>query len=274
MKKLYALPLAVLALTACSESTGPESASSLSPSYAKGGNPGKPGGGGGGGGGTPITVFTANDSYNFDGEIIASAGSAWGTQLDPSAQGAASSPTIATVPGTSNKFLGRFEETHTQALLTVANGGEKYELEFDLYIIGSWDGKGKQAQHGVFEANIVQIGYQCTPFDIQNIFSTTFSNQLTVQQDYPAPAFSGGGSKAGTGAVSTDALGYKNYPLLSNTPLFRSFGDAIYRMKFAGANPCGSGNTVTFVIGTSNPTQQNMWDESWGIDNLMIKAGS
>ena len=120
----------------------------------------------------------------------------------------------------------------------------------------------------------MQIGYQCTPFDITNIFSTTFSNQLTVQQDYPAAAFSSGGSKAGSGAVAIDALGYRNLPLESNTPPFRSFGDATYHMSFAGANPCGAGNPVQFVIGTSNPTQQSTWDESWGIDNLSIKAGS
>jgi hypothetical protein len=172
MKKLFALPLAAFTLAACSDSTAPETTSDASPAYAQGGVPGKPGDGGGGG--VTITTFTANDSYNFDSDVIISAGSAWGTQLDPDATGIASGPGIVTVPGTSNKFLGRFDETHTQALLTVLDGGEVYELAFDLYIIGSWDGKGKQAQHGVFQANIVQIGYQCTPFDITTIFSTTF----------------------------------------------------------------------------------------------------
>jgi hypothetical protein len=148
-----------------------------------------------------------------------------------------------------------------------------YSLTFDLYIIGSWDGRGKQAQQGIFEGNFFTIAYRCngasgagTP-----IFQTSFSNQLTVQQDFPNALFTGG-YKAGTESIAKDALDYRNDPT-SNTPLFRSFGDVTYRLTYSGTNPCGSGVPLAFVFRTAaDPDQQSLYDESWGVDNVIVKA--
>ncbi|MEO8192504.1 MAG: hypothetical protein ABI681_01555 [Gemmatimonadales bacterium] len=264
MKRIMYASLATLVFAGCSEPTAPSKALDVtSPVYAR-----KTGGGGAGGGPTTVVI---DDNFSFEPGAAATA-SSFGTELQAGAVGEASDPAVATSPS-GQRFLGRFQETRTQLVLTTPAGHSKYSLAFDLYTIGSWDGKGKQAQNGVFEANVVQIGYRCgTSATITPLFSTTFSNQLTVQQDYPR-ALGLGGNKAGTGSFAQDALGYRGHPELSNTPPFRSFADVSYRLTFAGANPCGT-NAMSFVWDTSNPTQQNLNDESWGIDNVNLKMGS
>lgn len=268
MKKFLAVPLAVLFVAACSESsTAPvRSNADVTPSYAK---PVPPSTGGG-----PTNVLV-NDFFDFQTGIAVSGagGSTFTTALQDGVIGASADDPITVSSPSGASFLGRFPETRTDAHLNVVNGFDKYTLSFDLYIIGSWDGIGKQAQHGVFQANVVSISALCGT-TVVPIFSTTFSNQLTVQQDFPLPAGSGGGAKAATDAFSTETLGYRGHPELSNTPTFRSFSDAIYKLTYSGDNPCGSGNAITFVWSTSNPRQQSMIDESWGIDNVRIKTGT
>ena len=73
------------------------------------------------------------------------------------------------------------------------------------------------------------ISYKCGTADPVSIYKTSFSNQLTVQQDYPL-AYLTGGNKAATGSYDQDLLNYRSAPSLSNTPVFRSFGDVEYHM--------------------------------------------
>ena len=267
MKKFFAVPLAVLFVAACSESTNPVS-TDLDVNY------GKPVA-------EPPEVCSScpvRGTFTFEsGTTVSSAGSGGasvGTDIQPDVVASASGPTVVTAPN-GQDFLGRFEETRTMVTIN-APAGSSYNLNFDLYIIGSWDGRGKQAQSGAFDANVVDIGYRCSPTGVTtSLMKTTFSNQLTVQQDYPLPYLQGG-NKAGTGAEFIDALGYKgardvNGNLISNTPVFRSFGDAIYNMTFSGANPCG-GAGIQFTISTSNPRQQSTYDESWGVDNVIVRT--
>jgi len=260
MKKLFAVPLAVLFVAACSDSTSPASSTDLDPSYAKPTTP---------------VVYCGScptvGSWDFESgsTISAVGGSTIGTELQPEVTGTASGADVIEAPF-GQSFLGRFENTRTMVVIN-STGGANYNLTFDLYIIGSWDGRGKQAQQGVFQANVVDIGYRCEAGDpITSLFKTTFSNQYTVQQDYPN-SYLTGGFKAGSGSEGIDELGYRTTPSISNTPEFRSFGDAIYTMNFSGVNPCSGG--ITFTISTSNPTQQSVYDESWGVDNIVVKAG-
>jgi hypothetical protein len=262
MKKLFAVPLAVLFVAACSDSTSPASSTDLNPSYAKPTTP---------------TVVCAScpvaGEWDFENGTTISAvgGGTIATELQPGNTGSASDPNVVEAPFGQN-FLGRFANTRTMVVIN-STGGANYNLTFDLYIIGSWDGRGKQAQQGVFKANVVDIGYRCSPSGaITSLFKTTFSNQYTVQQDYPN-AYLSGGFKAGSGAEGIDELGYRTTPLISNTPEFRSFGDAIYNMTFSGANQCG-GAAMTFIVSSSNPDQQSVYDESWGVDNVVVRSGT
>jgi hypothetical protein len=187
------------------------------------------------------------------------------TELQPGGAGTASDPDVVVAPH-GEKFLGRFDNTRTMVVINFPAGTSNYRADFDFYVIGSWDGRGKQAQHGVFDSNVFDISSRCGT-TVTSIFKTTFSNQLTVQQDYPLPYLTGG-NKAGTNATDIDKLDYRHSPNLSNTPQFRSFGDAIYAMSFGGAAPCSG--AFSLLISTSNPTQQNVWDESWGVDNVKL----
>jgi hypothetical protein len=260
MKKLFALPLAALVFAACSEATAPESTADLSARYAKPIKNPPP---------SPATTLVA--SFLFNGAIDAQAGAGIGTDTDDESV-AGNAADLHYVPNDlSNGFVGRFNNTNTRLILTPANAATKYTVDFDLYVIGSWDGRGKQAQQGSFLANVIDVGYRCTAGGpVTSIFKTTFSNQYTVQQDYPNTYLTGG-FKAGTGSSAIDALGYAGHPELSNTPQFRSFGDATYALSFSGANPCGTA-AVQFTISTSNPTQQSVIDESWGVDNILVRA--
>jgi len=264
MKKYFAVPLAVLFVAACSDSTSPTNTVNATPRYAK---PTPPPTGG-------CTTCSIDGFYNFDGGVVGtSGGTTVATELQPGAAGTADAADVVTAPS-GQKYLGRFTNTLTAVIVNVPAGGARYILNFDFYTIGSWDGRGKQAQHGVFDANVFDISYRCSTAGAQtSVFKTSFSNQLTVQQDYPQ-AYLAGGNKAATGAFITDALQYAAHPELSNTPLFRSFGDVSYHMTFQGVNPCGGTSAVTFIISTSNPTQQSVYDESWGVDNIHVQAGA
>ena len=263
MKKFFAVPLAVLFVAACSDSTAPVSSNStLNPSYAKPTTPV-----------VPCASCPQLAFYDFEGGVVGSAGGTTvATDLQPGTAGTADAADVVTAPG-GQKFLGRFDNTRTMVTITVPGGNPNYRVDFDFYTIGSWDGRGKQAQTGVFQANVYELGYRCTAGGaITDIFKTTFSNQLTVQQDYPN-AYLTGGFKAATGAYATDSLDYRSAPTLSNTPVFRSFGDVEYHMTAGGASPCG-GADFTLTISTSNPTQQSVYDESWGVDNIHIYSGT
>lgn len=266
MKKLFALPLAVFFVAACSESTAPESAADLTPSYGKPVNPptGETGG---------CTTCPVDGFYDFEGGVVANnGGTSVATDLQPEGQGTASDALVVEAP-TGESFLGRFENVRTMVVINVPAGHPKYSLTFDFYAIGSWDGRGKQAQNGAFDANVFDLAWRCTPASpATSIFKTTFSNQKTVQQDYPL-AYLTGGYKAASGSFEQDGLDYISHPELSHTPVFRSYGDVSYHMGSAGANPCGTG-AFQLLISTSNPTQQSVMDESWGVDNIRIKAGT
>jgi len=267
MRRIAGLSLAALFMGACSEPTTPAAGLDLAPSYRRKTPPPPP---------VSFTPNVVDDFYDFELGAMAEANSHLTTEIEAGTAGIASDPNVSEAPS-GERFFGRLQNTHTQALLVVPVGGAMYSLAFDLYTIGSWDGKGRQAQQGTFQANIFSVGYRCDgATGITDLFSTTFSNQLTVQQDYPLAVNSGGGARAATGSTAIDALGYREHPELSNTPTFRSFGDVTYQLAFSGNNPCagiGDGG-ITFILGTLNPTQQNLHDESWGIDNVEIKSGS
>jgi len=261
MKKLFAVPLAVFFVAACSDSTAPARTADLDPSYAK---PAPPPAGGCG------TSCAFEDIYTFEGVATASGGTSVGTDVQDGFSGA-SAATVIEAPNHYTHFIGRFENTRTTVTMNIPAGYATYDLAFDFYTIGSWDGRGKQAQQGIFKANVFDLSYRCGTDTPVSLFTTSFSNQATVQQDYPN-SYLKGGFKAATDSYGVDLLGYREDPS-SNTPLFRSYGDVEYTIRSAGTNPC-NGAAVQFIVSTSNPTQQSVYDESWGVDNIHIKAGN
>lgn len=258
MKPLFSLSLAALIVVGCSESTSPTS--NLAPDYAKpSSDPG-----------FTVAGTLTNDSFSFDdGTFSSAAGSSFFIE-DLDGGFGASAPTLAGVyNNASNRFIGRLD--NHKLGLAVANAGSRYSIDFDLYVIGSWDGNGKQSgkQWG---ADIWSAGVACSPNGaaVQNLITTTFSNQKTVQQSFP-DSYGNGGSPAFRGAFAVDALGFINDPT-SHTPQFSSAGDSWYKMSFKGNNPCGGGNPLYLVFTVPNANLQSNYDESWGVDNVSIKT--
>ena len=259
MKPLFSLSVAAIAIVACTDSTSPTS--SLSTSNAKQSDP-------------IITVAgtLTNNTYTFDdGTFSASDGGTFTVESLTGGFGA-SSPNLGSVfNNAANKFIGRVDNHKVN--LIVPNGGSTYEVSYDLYIIGSWDGNGKQSgkQYGV---DIWENSIACSPTGpaVATLIRTTFSNQKTVQQSFPHNYGQGGGTnKAGSGSFAVNALGYINDPT-SHTPQFESVGDTWYKLRFAGVNPCGAGNPIYLQWSVPGATLQSNYDESWGVDNVVIKT--
>lgn len=260
MKHLVSLSAAVLVMAACSEATAP---SDLSTRQSKpSSDPG-------------ITVAgnLTNDTFTFeDFSISGAGGTSWAADQLTDGTFGVSSPPITAAYNSSTHFMGR--EDNTALFLIVPNPGSRYSLSFDLYIVGSWDGQGQQAQNGAFGQDIWSASIRCgSPTAVAStiLLETDFSNQLTVQQSYPNSATQRGGSKAGTGSYGQDLLGFRNDPSV-NTPVFRSFGDTEYHMSFSGLNPCAAGQTAYFTFIVPNANLQSNYDESWGLDNVVIKT--
>jgi len=257
MKPLFTLSLAMIAIVACSDSTSPTSNLATRDGKSSGGT-------------FTVSGSLTNDMFPFDdGTFNGSAGSTFTVESLTGGFGT-SAPNLGSVfNNASNKFIGRLDNHKVN--LIVPNGGSMYDISYDLYIIGSWDGNGKQSgkQYGV---DLWENSIACSPTGpaVASLIKTTFSNQKTVQQSYPHNYGAGGGSnKAADGAFAINALGYINDPT-SHTPQFESYGDTWYKLHFAGVNPCGAGNPIYLQFSVPGATLQSNYDESWGIDNVHI----
>src|SRR5512140_3224658 len=145
MKTYVPLAAAALLFAACSESTSPTA--TLSPQNTKSTPP------------PPITVVgnLTSDNYTFeDASISGAGGTGWAEEAVGTA-GTIGPEAVSTTEAYngSTRFLGR--ASNNALFLVVPNGGHTYDLSFDLYTIGSWDGQGKQAQHGTFGQDIWRL---------------------------------------------------------------------------------------------------------------------
>lgn len=180
-----------------------------------------------------VSVVIATDLlYNFE----SGAPSVW------------SPTTVSTTPNGATKYLGQFGTTNSAVLsLTNLSPHQTVLIEFDLYVIGGWQGL---ATNGNFAVSTTST------LGTTSLFSQTFSNITGDTQTYP----SGTSNAPGTGATATNSLGFIN-----PTPIL--YNDATYHVSLTSSDT-STNMTVTFasiltdVIG-------NM---SWGIDNVHIHA--
>ncbi len=152
----------------------------------------------------------------------------------------------------SRKFLGRFANDAINLSLGSLPAHIAATLDFDLYIIQSWDGDGPEPGTPDFWTFDVVGG---------SSFTTTFSNFPNRTQDYPnayAPPPSDAINPEKTGATESNTLGY---------PGFSDFpgGDSVYHLtfNFPHVDP-----TVAFNFTGSSLTSVS--DESWGLDNVQL----
>lgn len=145
-------------------------------------------------------------------------------------------------------FLGQFgNQTVTLALTKDIPG--VVTLEFDLFLINSWDGNEKSYGPDYFALGLGD-GFQ--------LLHTTFSNldEYDWNQSYPNAAGKGD-FPPGTQAKEKDSLGYTYH------------GDSVYHLKYHFHHKKGN-----FLIQFAASGLQELSDESWGIDNVVVKGAA
>lgn len=161
-----------------------------------------------------------------------------------------SSEDIATSPS-GEHFLGEFGSEGPELTLTGLPAHSELVLEFDLYIIDSWNGNGSTTSGSA--PDILTFEVVGGPL----LKQTTFSNKPADPQAFPGN-FPGGSFAAGTDALDVNALGYPD-----DTD---QFGDSIYRLRFVFPH---TGSSISLLFGSQQSSAQN---EVWGIDNVRVLA--
>jgi hypothetical protein len=128
------------------------------------------------------------------------------------------------------------------------------ELSFDLYVLKSWDGNSRPYGPDRFTARVAG-----GPI----LLDTTFSNNPKVKEDgsyqsYPASHEEAASNPPWTGAASTGTLGYNKF-----------FKDSIYHLSFEFPHT-EPGLVVEFA--SSLFEGKGTADESWGLDNVILRA--
>ena len=257
MNRSHMICAAALVLAACAEPTSPTAVSDLTPSYAR-----KPSG--------PTQSVVGNlqnNTFRFAAGDYAMEGST-STSLevqDQNSAGVSSVMTEAMPSAPTNYVLGRL--SNQQVVIGINPGAVEYQLTLDFYAIGSWDGRGQQAQHGAFGQDSWQVSALCGT-EVVDVFTTSFSNQKSVQQHYPS-SISGKPSQWLTKSSGTNVTGFS-----AIVPLFQSVVDSHYQLTFTGANPCGSLPFTAIRLSIPGFDLQGRSDEAWAVDNLTIKTDS
>jgi Ca2+-binding RTX toxin-like protein len=159
-----------------------------------------------------------------------------------------SNKAYATTPIGARRFLGKF--SNNSVSLSLENrifSRSRISLDFDLYVIDSWDGNNPRFGPDKF---LISLN------DSQVLLDTTFSNQELIDYAQNYPNISGFEVyPAGSGAKEIDTLGY-TYT-----------GNSVYHISldFYSSSPLIS-------LDFAGVGLQGIGDESWGLDNVSISV--
>jgi len=157
-------------------------------------------------------------------------------------------------------FLGQFNNGTVSLNLDQLPTHQWLQINFDLYIIRSWDGNltettADQSNHIQSTDTIVGPDQWSFQIDQHSFLVTTFSNWSLGNQAFPFP-IDIGDFPAQTGAQDINHLGY----FFSDIPM-----DSTYRMSYRLLH---NANDLTIEFGALG--LQAIEDESWGIDNVSV----
>jgi hypothetical protein len=144
-------------------------------------------------------------------------------------------------------------ETATLALTGLPSHSQ-VTLDFDLFIIRTWDG----SYAGGPGPDRWMLNVAGGPTLLDTTFST-FGAVAPWYQAYP-DAYPAGNHLPGTGAVEHDTLGF---------PYFGVVRDSVYHLSFSFANTASALSFVFSAAGLQGGT-----DESWGLDNVQVRLGA
>ncbi len=153
------------------------------------------------------------------------------------------------------RYLGPFDNASVQLTLDELQPHQSVRVEFDLYIMRTWDGNNDTKPGN---------GPDIVTVSIDGIIQirTTFSNVNGLadhMQAYP-DSYPGGSHPAGTGASGINTLGYVPGSSHHN-------GDSTYRLVFDIPHTAGS---VRFEVRAQGLSP--IPDEFWGVDNVRVSV--
>ncbi|MFM6621252.1 MAG: Calx-beta domain-containing protein, partial [Dolichospermum sp.] len=194
--------------------------------------------------------FTLNNSAQFSTGAggVSSVIEIYSNNFETSAGSEWSNTTRSTTPSGGRNFLGQFaNDTVSLTLNDQRLANTNITLEFDLFIMDSWD--GNNIPHGPDQFNLSIAGGN-------TLLNTTFSNIETDDFPQAYPGSTGEGDyPAGTGAIEIDTLGYT------------FFGDSVYHLSYTFPNVSNS-----IILNFSGIGLQGIGDESWGLDNISVRV--
>ncbi len=144
-----------------------------------------------------------------------------------------------TTPKESRKFLGRYGNETATLNLSSLPSHDRIEVEFDLFIIRTWDGNDTSNGPDYWELWA----------DGQRQLRTTFSNNSGNSQSYPDEYKASHGRF--TGAVERDTLGYDR--------------DSVYHIETSFDHIADTLKLDFKALGL-----ENLDNESWGLDNVHV----
>ena len=183
----------------------------------------------------PISLPAADSQVIYSTDFETGVGSEWSsvrTDVTPSGR----------------KFFGRFGNQTVTLTLVGLPAHASLGISFDLYIINSWDGNDPTWGPDIWQAEVVGD---------RLLKRTTFAwPSSDARQAYPASYPGGTTYPSGTRAAEKNTLGY----------VYAGFSmDSVYQMTFPIAH---AADAVAFQFSAAG--LQNIGDESWGLDNVMV----
>ena len=151
-------------------------------------------------------------------------------------------------------FLGEFGNETVSLSLASLSAHSGVRLDFDLYLIRSWDGSSGGAALYDYGNDVFSVMVQGGV----TLLEETFSNGNPAGQTYGA----GTNNPAYTGTAETYSLGFIfNDGILGISQVM----DSVYRLSLNFAH---RDNWLAFEFGGQG--LQDLGDESWGLDNVQV----
>jgi hypothetical protein len=157
-------------------------------------------------------------------------------------------------------FLGEFGNQVVILQLASLPPHLSVALDFDLYVIRSWD--GNLTQFG--GPDIFRVVDGAENLNFQTTFSNNYPFGAQFNQAFPG-AYPGGFFPSQSGAAEKQTLGYKfNANPIGVVPM-----DAVYHLSFSFTH-----SDASLFVFFSAENLSPLTDESWGLDNVVVSVSA
>lgn len=187
----------------------------------------------------------ASATVVYHNDFQSGAGSEWSRTITQNA------PTLHLLgPRT---FLGEFGNETISLSLAGLGAHSSVQLDFNLYLIRSWDGSSGGATLNDYGNDTFRVAVQGGPTLLEASFSNGNPAGQTFGPDARNPAFSGAAEAYSLGFVFDDGMSINQVM------------DSVYHFSFNFAH----GNSF-LALDFSGFGLQGIEDESWGLDNVRV----